>query len=213
MITRREFVAVGAAAFPFLSPGLCPRPAVARPAGVKRLRITRVHTVEVRDVPTGKGLVLPWDPKKIPHDTRDYVVAQLFTDQGVIGTAMDGEYKLPAGVGQTVRERAEAYFVGKDPFDIEAHNAAFFQKQKSPARLFFLEVGLWDIIGKVCGQPLHRLWGTHSAKVPAYAATVHFLKTPKERAEDAGRAPGRLATRLAAFAPPGMVPTIGRRGR
>lgn len=43
-----------------------------QPNGVKRLRITKVHTVEVRGVPAGKGLVLPWDAKKMPQDTRDY---------------------------------------------------------------------------------------------------------------------------------------------
>lgn len=136
-------------------------------------------------MPTGKGLVLPWDPKKIPQDTRDYVITQFFTDQGLIGTTMDGDYKLPAGIGRLVQEKAEGYFIGKDPFDIEIHNAEFFQKQKAPVRLFFLEAGLWDIIGQACGQPLYKLWGASSNKVKPYAATVHFNKTPEQRAEDA----------------------------
>lgn len=159
----------------------------AQPNGVKKLRITKVHTVEVRGVPAGKGLVLPWDAKKTPQDTRDYVVTQLVTDQGLIGTTMDGDYRLPDGIGRIVQERAEAYFIGKDPLDIELHNAEFFQKQKAPVRLFFLEVGLWDLVGKLCGQPLYKLWGAYSDKVPAYAATVHFDRTPAQRAEDAVR--------------------------
>jgi len=174
---RRQFGLMGAAALG--SP--------ARPAGMKALRITRIHTVEVRGVVTGKGLVLPWDPKKIPQDTRDYVITQFFTDQGLIGTTMDGDYQLPAGIGREVQQRAEAYFAGQDPFEIEVHNARFFQKQKAPVRLFFLEVGLWDIIGKALGQPLYRLWGAASTKVKPYAATVHFNKTPQERAADALR--------------------------
>ena len=165
--------------------GVASLPAPALPAGLKKPRITRVKTVEVRDVPTGKGLVLPWDPKKIPQDSRDYVITQFFTDQGVIGTTMDGDYKLPAGIAKEVQQRAEAYFTGKDPFDIEVHNAEFFQKQKAPVRLFFLEVALWDIIGRICGQPLYRLWGANTSKVQPYAATVHFNKTPQERAQDA----------------------------
>ena len=186
-ITRREFLAGGpAAASALLLSGV---PSVSFPAEAvsagQKVRITRVNTVEVRDVPTGKGLVLPWDPKKIPQDTRDYVITQFLTDQGVVGTTMDGDYKLPAGISKTVQERAEAYFVGKDPFDIEAHNTEFFQKQKSPVRLFFLEIGLWGIIGKVCSQPLYMLWGARSSKVKPYAATVHFNKTPQERAADA----------------------------
>ena len=178
--TRREFMAAALAA------GLADvsRGAAGKPSGEK-IRITRVNTVEVRGVPTGHGLVLPWDPKKVPQDTRDYVIAQFFTDQGVIGTTMDGDYQLPAGIARTVQQRAEAYFVGKDPFDIELHNAEFFPKQQAPVRLFFLEIALWDIIGKVCSAPLYKLWGACSSRVKPYAATVHFGKTPQERAEDA----------------------------
>lgn len=188
MISRRSFMAGGtASASAFLAAPRHLLPAAPRRAGVPKLRITRVNTAEVHDVPTGKGLVLPWDPKKMPHDTRDYVITQFLTDQGLIGTTMDGDYKLPDGTAQTVHETAEAYFLGKDPFDIEAHNTEFFQKRKTPVRLFFLEIGLWDIIGKACGQPLYKVWGANSAKVRAYAATVHFNKTPEERAEDALR--------------------------
>jgi L-alanine-DL-glutamate epimerase-like enolase superfamily enzyme len=172
-VKRRSFLALPAAA------------AAALPAAPAKIRISRVRCVEVRNVPTGKGLVLPWDPKQIPQDTRDYVVAQLFTDQGLIGTTMDGDYKLPAGIAAEVQKRAAAYFVGKDPFEIDLHNAEFFQKQKSPVRLFFLEIGLWDIIGQALGVPLYRLWGAGTNRVKPYAATVHFNKTPQERAEDA----------------------------
>ena len=158
---------------------------VAKPAGLKSIRITGVKTVEVRDVLTGRGLVLPWDPKKIPQDTRDYVITQVFTDQGIVATTMDGDYKLPAGIAKEVQQRAESYFVGKDPFELEVHNRDFFQKQRAPVRLFFLEIALWDIIGKALQQPLYRLWGANSSKVKPYAATVHFNKTPEQRAEDA----------------------------
>jgi len=112
-------------------------------------------------------------------------MTQFFTDQGLVGTTMDGEGALPEGIGRTIQQRAEAYFIGKDPFEIEVHNAAFFQKQKAPPRVYYLELGLWDIIGKAIGQPLYRLWGAASDKVKPYAATVHFNKTPQERAEDA----------------------------
>jgi D-galactarolactone cycloisomerase len=175
----------GAASMLWAGGGLGASCSAASVSNGPKVRITRVKTVEVREVPTGKGLVLPWDPKKIPQDTRDYVVTQFLTDQGMIGTTMDGDYKLPAGIAKTVQERAEAYFVGKDPFDIEAHNAEFFQKQKGPVRLFFLEIGLWDIIGQVCDRPLYKLWGARSSKVKPYAATVHFNKTAQERADDA----------------------------
>lgn len=177
-MNRREFGIASAAT----SAGLLLPPAL---KAAKPLRITSIRTTEVRDVPTGKGLVLPWDPKQVPQDTRDYVIAQIFTDQGIVGTTMDGDYKLPKGIAAEVLKHAEAYFVGKDPFDIEAHNQEFFQKVKAPVRLFFLDIALWDIIGKALGQPMFRLWGANTTKVKPYAATVHFLKTAEERVDDA----------------------------
>ena len=80
---RRQFGLIAAASLSL--------PAVPRLQAAKPLRITKIRTVEVRGVPTGKGLVLPWDPKQIPQDTRDYVIAQVFTDQGLVGTTMDGD--------------------------------------------------------------------------------------------------------------------------
>ena len=187
-MSRRKMIAGGttAAAAPALLTEASMLP-VPPPTGVKQLRITRVRTIELRGVPTGKGLILPWDASRTPRDTRDYVVTQFFTDQGVVATTMDGDGRLRDGIGKIVQERAESYFVGKDPFDIEAHTINFFEKERAPVRLFFLEVGLWDLIGKVCGQPLYKLWGARSSKVRPYAATVHFDKTPEERAEDALR--------------------------
>jgi D-galactarolactone cycloisomerase len=180
-MNRRQWAwAAGAAAA-----SVWPTPAV--PRGVKPLRIVRVTTTEVRGVPTGKGLVLPWDPKRIPRDTRDYVITQFFTDQGFVSTTMDGDYNLPPGIAAEVQKRTEAYFIGKDPFEIELHFAEFFRKQKAPVRLLFLEIGLWDLIGKAVGQPLYRLWGAPTNRVKAYADTVHFDKTPEQRAEDALR--------------------------
>ena len=103
MLTRRQMIATGAAAAcAGLSTSAPAQAAVPGPGG-KRPRIARVKTVEVRDVPTGKGLVLPWDPKKVPQDTRDYVIMQFITDDGVVGTTMDGDYKLPAGSRFAVR--------------------------------------------------------------------------------------------------------------
>ncbi|MFN0166795.1 MAG: mandelate racemase/muconate lactonizing enzyme family protein [Bryobacteraceae bacterium] len=174
-MTRRQFgILSGLPALPSLE------------AAVK-LKITRIRSVEVRDVPTGKGLILPWDPKQVPQDTRDYVITQIFTDQGIVGTSMDGDYKLRKGIAATVQEHAEPYFLGKNPFETEVHNSQFFEKVKAPVRLFYLDIALWDIIGKALGLPLWRLSGAYTNKVKPYAATVHFVKTPEERAEDALR--------------------------
>jgi L-alanine-DL-glutamate epimerase-like enolase superfamily enzyme len=50
-----------------------------------------------------------------------------------------------------------------------------------------LEIALWDIIGKACGQPLYKLWGGRKDRVRAYASSME-VRPPERRAEDALRA-------------------------
>ncbi len=62
---------------------------------------------------------------------------------------------------------------------------SFSRSRRRRCGCSFLEVALWDLAGKLCGQPLYKLWGAHTDKVQAYAATVHFDRTPAQRADDA----------------------------
>ena len=143
-MTRRQFgllsgvAAAGALATP------------ASPAGVKKLKITRVHTVEVRNVVTGKGLVLPVGPAEDPAGHARLRNCAVLHGPGRGGHNHGRRLQTAGGHRRGGPTPAEAYFVGKDPFDLAIHNAQFFQKEKAPApvRLFFLEVALWDIIGK-----------------------------------------------------------------
>ena len=57
----------------------------------------------------------------------------------------------------TVREQ----LVGRDPFDIERHAAVLSYyaaglPYEGPAGV---DIALWDVVGKLCGQPLYKLWG------------------------------------------------------
>jgi len=49
-----------------------------------------------------------------------------------------------------------------------------------------VDIALWDLIGKVCNQPLYKLWGGGKDRVPGYASMVQ-LSTPEERADLAAR--------------------------
>ena len=52
------------------------------------------------------------------------------------------------------------------------------------------ENALWDIVGKVCGQPLHKLWGAYRESMQVYLTTVwpvdHYQDevTPAQQAAD-----------------------------
>jgi len=76
-MNRRQFslLAAGTAA--------CgPLDASARPAGIPSMRITKVKTVEVRGIATGKGLVLPFDPtsRSQPSLPRDRMGPAVFQE-------------------------------------------------------------------------------------------------------------------------------------
>jgi D-galactarolactone cycloisomerase len=97
---------------------------------------------------------------------------EVHTDQGPvgIGPALD-ESLLPI-----VNEQ----LAGRDPFDIEAHAGRLEYYSRGHARrgIAGVDVALWDLIGKACGQPLYKLWGGGKDKVPVYASTIQ-LSTPE----------------------------------
>ena len=53
-----------------------------------------------------------------------------------------------------------------------------------------MDIALWDLIGKACGQPLYKLFGGAKDKVVAYASMIK-LSTAEERAALAQKT-GRL---------------------
>ena len=95
---------------------------------------------------------------------RNWVFVKVFTDEGVTGV---GEASLEGHEESVVASlRAiKSYLVGKNPLEIEHHFRALNQGSfwKGPAYLSAIggiEQALWDILGKVCNQPVHALVGT-----------------------------------------------------
>ncbi len=62
-------------------------------------------------------------------------------------------------------------FIGHDPFAIERHVRILDNLQFHYGRMWPLEIALWDLMGKITGQPLWRLLGGASPRVSVYAST------------------------------------------
>ena len=106
---------------------------------------------------------------------------EVTTDQGVTGIA--------PGMNPSAVDRMKQLLVGEDPFDNEAlgHRMRYTNGAASNWReVAAVEIALWDIVGKVTGQPLYKLWGAAKDRVPAYASMIQ-LSRPEERAEMAMR--------------------------
>jgi L-alanine-DL-glutamate epimerase-like enolase superfamily enzyme len=92
------------------------------------------------------------------------VLLELDTDEGVVGLGEASAYPS-VDVVLAVLRSVEPLVVGEDPFEIERimkriqivgtwHHV----KATSPA-IAAIEMACWDVVGKVCGQPLVNLFG------------------------------------------------------
>jgi galactonate dehydratase len=123
---------------------------------------------------------------------RNYLFVRLTTDTGLTGI---GEASLE-WQEQTVRcllhEWVEHRLLGADPFDIEVVIGGMIRDQYQGGATIMtaissVEVAMWDIIGKACGQPVYKLLGGRAhERLPAYANGWYGgLRTPAEYATEA----------------------------
>lgn len=103
-------------------------------------------------------------------------VVEVHTDQGIVG--------IGPGVSRDLLPALKQHLVGQDPFDTERHLKVlgYHARGAGYRGSAGIDIALWDVIGKACGQPLYKLWGGGRDRIPAYASMVR-LSTPEERAE------------------------------
>jgi galactonate dehydratase len=126
---------------------------------------------------------------------RNYLFIRLCTDTGLSGigeaTLEWQERTVETLLNEWVRDRV----LGRDPFDIEALIGALIRDQYQGGSTVMtaisgVEIALWDLIGKACGQPVYRLLGGRChERIRTYANGWYGgARTPNEFAERAGNA-------------------------
>lgn len=123
---------------------------------------------------------------------RNYLFIRLTTDTGVTGI---GEATLEwqeKTVQTLIHEWVERRILGTDPFDIECVVGGMIRDQYQGGSTVMtaisgVEIAMWDIIGKVCGQPVYKLLGGQCRdRLPAYANGWYGgARTPAEYAQHA----------------------------
>src|SRR6266545_1854680 len=138
------------------------------------MRIVDFEVIRLHGPELAEPLRPAWAPGSI-WTRRDAVLVKLTTDDGIVGWGAPG-YGESAALENWVKPR----LLGADPFELEQHARIF----RNADGCWGVEIALWDLIGKACGQPLYRLWGGHKDRVPGYASCVE-LRSGARRAEDA----------------------------
>lgn len=123
------------------------------------MRIARI-VVERLVLPLDPPFVASWDPR--PRDRFGATVVRVETTDGQVGV----------GGGDTLHgvEPYLGHLIGTDPLRIEQQVRRLESIDFFAGRPWPLEAALWDLIGKVHGQPAWRLFGGVSDRVTAYAS-------------------------------------------
>src|SRR5436190_8230226 len=95
---------------------------------------------------------------------RNYLFVRLRTDTGLTGVG-EATLEWQEKTVQTLcHEWAEGRVLGRDPFDIERIVGGMIRDQYQGGSTVMtaisaVEIALWDLVGKACGQPVYRLLG------------------------------------------------------
>ena len=139
------------------------------------MKITGIEITHHR-LPLDPPFHASWDTK--PRVSFDATIVRVRTDEGLVG--------LGSGDTMTGFAGHEALFIGQDPMAIERHYRILSNIQFHYGRPWPLDLALWDLAGKITGQPCWKLLGGLSSSIAAYASSG-TLRNPDALADAAER--------------------------
>lgn len=128
--------------------------------------------------------------------SRNWLVVKLNTDDPrFYGLGDSSPMDNHEEVKLLVRSFVENYLVGKDPLDSEVHWTKIYHNpharggRLATTALSGLDIAMWDLKGKLLGQPVYRLLGgAQRSKIRVYANGWYTNPgTPQQNAEEAKR--------------------------
>jgi L-alanine-DL-glutamate epimerase-like enolase superfamily enzyme len=125
--------------------------------------ITRIEITH-HQLPLDPPFPASWDTR--PRTLFPATIVRVFDDAGNCG--------IGSGDSMYGFSDYQRYFIGEDPLNIERHAAVLSNIEFHAGRPWPLDVALWDLIGKIKGEPVWKLIGGFSNKIRAYASSgVH----------------------------------------
>lgn len=96
----------------------------------------------------------------IGHYGVNSIIVELSTDEGITGIGEGTSPHASVEYSKILLESAKKLIVGEDPFDIERIMRKIWGAGLIDHRVICgIEMALWDLVGKVCKKPLHKLLG------------------------------------------------------
>ena len=122
---------------------------------------------------------------------RAMTILRVCTDEGITGIAMASDPQAgPNGVSLNrvlVEQVLKPYVVGEDPLNTERiwdkmywGSVRYGRRGVALSVIGAIDIAIWDLKGKVLGQPVHRLLGGHRDTVAAYGSSVNLNYTRQE---------------------------------
>jgi D-galactarolactone cycloisomerase len=131
------------------------------------MKITGITLVRLA-LPLTPSFPAAWDPR--PRRSFPATVVLVDTDEGVRGVG--------SGDSMDGFEGYAELFIGTDPLALARQVRALETVAFHGCRPWPLEAALWDIAGQVAGQPVARLLGGFTDRLPAYASTGALAEPP-----------------------------------
>lgn len=123
-------------------------------------RIDRIEVEHYR-LPLDPPFAPAWDSR--PRDHFDATIVKVFSGDGTAGVG--------AGTTMVGFDEYRDLFIGEDPTELDRHHAVLGNIDFHAGRPWPFELALWDLAGKIKGQPVWRMLGGSTGVVQCYAST------------------------------------------
>lgn len=122
---------------------------------------------------------VPWEDATNKVDGLEFIIVEVFTDNGLVGTGLS--YTVDIG-GTVIKTLIEDYLaqlvIGMNPLHFER---VWHHLQRQSRRLGLgvnsmaiaaIDIAIWDLMGKYYNQPLYKLLGGARDQIPAYISEI-----------------------------------------
>ncbi len=148
------------------------------------MKITKVETIVLNLPMIIEGSVVPKQGGR-PRTSMDMLLVRVETDGGVTGWGEGFGHRIFPATRAALDTLIGPMCVGRDPTaidglvdELQRNLAGVGRNGPAMYALSAIDIALWDIAGKLAGQPLYRLLGgSPRERLPAYASLLRYRES------------------------------------